>query len=384
MASFYYTEEELANIKKYKAGITIDKSLIYKYIVSPLCARLVLLTPSWLAPNVLTLFGLVCNIVAFFLASHFLADNPNPPSWVPMACAILILLYMLSDNMDGKQAVRTGSSTPLGELLDHGCDSMIIGMGTLTTAYILGATLDGPLRWAGFGMFAFYLAHWQEYFNHFLELGYFNGPTEAETFAILLYAATTFTGRAFWTEKFLLMGYSISMLDIVSTVLVGVTIFTIFTTIYKGSQLAVSNNVSLSKAYSQLIPLITTWLAGFVWVTYSPSIYLLHPGIFLNSMNLIFSYLTVNCILQRMCNLSYQFFYFPSTPMFFAAANSVFGYYNKGQPLVNEELVLYGAFIFWLVTFLHFSVTLTQGLCKQLGVKALTIPYPNKATKKTN
>jgi phosphatidylglycerophosphate synthase len=27
---------------------------------------------------------------------------------------------MLLDNMDGKQAVRTGSSSPVGELLDHG------------------------------------------------------------------------------------------------------------------------------------------------------------------------------------------------------------------------------------------------------------------------
>ena len=28
------------------------------------------------------------------------------------------------DAIDGKQARRTGSSTPLGELFDHGCDSM--------------------------------------------------------------------------------------------------------------------------------------------------------------------------------------------------------------------------------------------------------------------
>jgi hypothetical protein len=27
---------------------------------------------------------------------------------------------MILDNSDGKQAVRTGSSTPLGEILDHG------------------------------------------------------------------------------------------------------------------------------------------------------------------------------------------------------------------------------------------------------------------------
>jgi hypothetical protein len=32
------------------------------------------------------------------------------------------------------------------------------------------------------------------YFTHFLELGYFNGPTEAESFAILTYLMTFVLG----------------------------------------------------------------------------------------------------------------------------------------------------------------------------------------------
>jgi len=32
------------------------------------------------------------------------------------------LLYQLLDNIDGKQARRTGNSTPFGMLMDHGCD----------------------------------------------------------------------------------------------------------------------------------------------------------------------------------------------------------------------------------------------------------------------
>jgi ethanolaminephosphotransferase len=34
--------------------------------------------------------------------------------------AIAVFTYMMLDNMDGKQAVRTGSSSPFGELMDHG------------------------------------------------------------------------------------------------------------------------------------------------------------------------------------------------------------------------------------------------------------------------
>ncbi len=32
------------------------------------------------------------------------------------------------DAIDGKQARRTGSSSPLGELFDHGCDALSIGV----------------------------------------------------------------------------------------------------------------------------------------------------------------------------------------------------------------------------------------------------------------
>ena len=33
---------------------------------------------------------------------------------------------MTFDNCDGKQARKTGNSTPLGMLFDHGCDSLIV------------------------------------------------------------------------------------------------------------------------------------------------------------------------------------------------------------------------------------------------------------------
>ena len=38
-----------------------------------------------------------------------------------------IFLYQSLDAIDGKQARRTNSSSPLGELFDHGCDSVSAG-----------------------------------------------------------------------------------------------------------------------------------------------------------------------------------------------------------------------------------------------------------------
>lgn len=38
--------------------------------------------------------------------------------------AITMFIYQTLDAIDGKQARRTGSSNALGELFDHGCDSL--------------------------------------------------------------------------------------------------------------------------------------------------------------------------------------------------------------------------------------------------------------------
>ena len=45
-----------------------------------------------------------------------------------LASAVLIFSYMFLDNTDGKQARRTNTSSPLGELIDHDCDSLTVGV----------------------------------------------------------------------------------------------------------------------------------------------------------------------------------------------------------------------------------------------------------------
>lgn len=42
--------------------------------------------------------------------------------------ALGLFLYQSLDAIDGKQARRTKSSSPLGELFDHGCDSVSTGL----------------------------------------------------------------------------------------------------------------------------------------------------------------------------------------------------------------------------------------------------------------
>jgi ethanolaminephosphotransferase len=73
------------------------------------------------------------------------------------------------DGIDGKQARRTGSSGPLGELFDHGLDSFTAGLIPVAAYSLFGR---GPkysiipfrmffILWNV--LFNFYLSHWEKY-----------------------------------------------------------------------------------------------------------------------------------------------------------------------------------------------------------------------------
>ena len=86
------------------------------------------------------------------------------------------------DNADGKQARKTGNSSPLGMLFDHGCDS-------LTTYFLIATSVcltRGVCFNDGFSLVLllstfsniFYNAVMECYFCGGLNLPCFNGPNE--------------------------------------------------------------------------------------------------------------------------------------------------------------------------------------------------------------
>src|SRR5262245_21781737 len=76
-------------------------------------------------PNLITLLGFFFISAAFFVTMRYSPDLASPlPAWVCALNALCIYVYQTLDALDGKQARRTRSSSPLGELFDHGCDAM--------------------------------------------------------------------------------------------------------------------------------------------------------------------------------------------------------------------------------------------------------------------
>ena len=81
--------------------------------------------PLWVAPNLITIVGLAINIVtSLVLVWYCPTATEVAPWWTTFSCALGLFIYQTLDAIDGKQARRTKTASPLGELFDHGCDSL--------------------------------------------------------------------------------------------------------------------------------------------------------------------------------------------------------------------------------------------------------------------
>lgn len=115
---------------------------MYLYFYNPIAIWSVNHTPEWVAPNIITLIGFFCSFGPFSYmvwtyGTQFGEHAAPVGNWFILAVGIFYFFGRLLDEMDGKQARKTGNSSPLGLLFDHGCDSFIIGFMILMTAKIV-------------------------------------------------------------------------------------------------------------------------------------------------------------------------------------------------------------------------------------------------------
>lgn len=119
----FLSEEDLINLDLYEYH-----SGEYSFIdnlLNPFWQKVAYAFPNWFAPNLITLTGLVINIVAALMVALY---DPmltgEAPGWVYINAAICLQVYGILDAADGKQARRIHASSPLGQIFDHGCDAV--------------------------------------------------------------------------------------------------------------------------------------------------------------------------------------------------------------------------------------------------------------------
>ena len=98
------------------------------------------------------------------------------PAWVFIFQAVAYLTYRMLDEMDGKQARRTGNSSPLGLIFDHGCDAFSTGLQCMIVSkfMLLGDSMYSVL-FVGLSCLIFHVSTLEEYYTGglYLQVGNF-------------------------------------------------------------------------------------------------------------------------------------------------------------------------------------------------------------------
>ena len=183
------SKDILSNMNNFKYKST-DESIMYNKCMSPCLNYFVNFLPRWLAPNLITIISLGFNVIAAVISYNDGGFNFSQ-ELKPFTCMIIgvfQLLYQLLDNIDGKQARRTGNSTPFGMLMDHGCDVFT----NIFTAYNLSKlALVGNEDIFSFSVFfglflGFYMMTYEEYKLGEMHFPMINGTDEGNFFIFLL------------------------------------------------------------------------------------------------------------------------------------------------------------------------------------------------------
>jgi ethanolaminephosphotransferase len=149
-----------------------------------------------------TLLGFLCIIANVGLQQVADPDLAGPGvRWVYYSYAAGVWAYSTLDNIDGKQARRTGTSSGLGELFDHGIDSLNCTLASVleVSAMGLGSSPIGALT-ALVPCLPMFFSTWETYHTHTLYLGYFNGPTEGLLIAASIMVVSGVYGPQIWSR----------------------------------------------------------------------------------------------------------------------------------------------------------------------------------------
>ncbi|KAF2635321.1 ethanolaminephosphotransferase 1 [Massarina eburnea CBS 473.64] len=388
--------DALQHLHSYKYS-SVDKSFISRYILKHYWNGFVELLPLWLAPNLVTLLGFFFILANIGILALYVPDLVGPaPSWVYYSFAFGIWMYSTMDNVDGKQARRTGTSSPLGELFDHGIDSLNCTLASLleTAAVGYGTTQIGAFT-ALVPVLPMFFSTWETYHTHTLYLGYFNGPTEGLIIACTFMCMSGYFGPQIWSTPLVeyLPAYKEYLGDMsFREIWVPMILFTFFAAhlpacIVNVARARRAKNLPILPLFLEWTPLIIFCVSTMAWLG-SPYSFILkdnHLVLYCLTMSLVFGRMTTKIILAHLTRQPFPYWTIMLAPMIGGAALVNHPYFTItgttfGPISANFELwYLRSYFVFAAIVYGKWAHLVITSICDFLGINCLTIP-----TKKAN
>ncbi|CAH2285127.1 ethanolaminephosphotransferase 1-like [Pelobates cultripes] len=382
----YVTADQLAGFDKYKYS-AVDTNPLSMYVMQHLWNKIVKVVPLWIAPNLLTFVGFLMILWNYLLLCFYdwgyTASGigyQHIPNWVWISAALGNFLAYALDSIDGKHARITQSSSPLGELFDHGLDSWTASIFPMSIFSIFGCN-SGDSALAATTMysvtcivlFTFMLSHWEKYNTGVLFLPWAYDISQMSM--SVLYILTAVVGVDTFHKPLVFNFY---MTHVLITFLVGcsllISVPQTVHNIFRGYNQKTLLKPSL---YEGLLPLLSPSLLCFllsIWVAYSPcGILEKQPRLFLWMLGVTFSNVTCRVIISQMTNTRCEVFHWMLFPLILLVGAAVSGLLGQ-----VEEITFIAFTLLTTAAHVHYGVCVgrfVQGkqLSKHLNIYVFSI-----------
>lgn len=386
MAFKYLTKDVLSGFDKYKY-CSVDTSPVSNYVMHPFWNWLVQFYPLWIAPNVLTFAGFLLLILQFFVFTYFdnyfyASDDTHPeyppfPNWVWLFAANCMFWAHQLDGTDGKQARRTKTSSPLGELFDHGLDSwatlfMPIGLYSVFGRGEHSLSPERTFMMLVAVMVMFFTSHWEKYNTGVLYLPW--GYDVSQLVLTSIYLVTFIFGYQVWKFTVPVFGMSsgkfFELLMQLSVWGFGIPV-SIWNS-YVSYRDKTGKNLPLCESIRPLVPVILEFGLFIIWANCSScNILNRHPRLFYVAMGTIFSNIACRCIVSGMSNTRCQAFNWLLIPLIAI----VIGILTIHLGVL--ELYLLSAYcIFVTAAHIHYGICVVKELSEHLNIYVFSIERP--------
>ncbi|KAH8348381.1 hypothetical protein KR084_006851 [Drosophila pseudotakahashii] len=345
-------------------------------LLQPWWNWLVAQTPLWLAPNLITIVGLILNVVTTLI---LICYSPNgveaPPRWTCVLCALGLFIYQSLDSIDGKQARRTNTSSPLGELFDHGCDSISTVFVALSAC--ISCQLGHYPNWLFFQCFCaialFYCAHWQTYVSGTMRFGRID-VTEAQFSIIAIHLVSAVLGPEIWLTKIPIVGLSWNY-----TILIFITfgytlnIINFLKMFTQGGSGKNGSSVAGTSVLSPSIPLTLVVLPALMIAQKSPqNIFTEHASVYIMAFGMVAAKVTNKLVIAHMTKSEMEYLDWSLLGPALLFLNQ---YFNC---IVPEIWLLWFTLIWGTQDLLRYCAQVCLEICQHLRIDLFRIPYTPK------
>jgi len=385
----FISAQGLRNLAEYEYSGE-DKSIIYNFVVNPFAKWLCGLLPKFIAPNILTLLGLLCNCGAYVLVAVWIPTFTEfAPRWVYFVAAILILCYLVLDAMDGNQARITDMASPMGEIFDHLMDSLSVSLCVL----IFGATFRLGITWSFVVLLScwipFYLSHWDDYNTGKLIMGRFGGPTDLLFLLIVVLVLTGSIGPEMWlyslgSDKYNFHLHAVTIVFIIAGSAISIIQYT--THVYRHRADLDSPRSHGIGVVAQLAPFAFLFITCVLWGSVAPYLLQTYPHQFFIMIGLVNAYVLARIIVQRVTSEPTISFYGILAILFlaffvsFVSSSPILPWHQNRIAAPLNFVLLHGVLILAFAQWAYFFVSVVRQLSVYLNIPVLTVPKEKQNT----